>query len=139
MAGMWPAADTEPSVAFVSDAAPVEWIFTHIGEPPTSASDCPARGPPAWADVCSRADAGLGPLGSARARLQVRSAHLLVTGVSYASRCGRPRLALARSAAESRPIAPPSARLHRQRASSAPWWGPDRSSNPPPDSHLSRL
>ena len=48
---MWPAADTEPSVAFVTDAAPVERILTHIGEPPTCASDCPARGPHACADV----------------------------------------------------------------------------------------
>jgi hypothetical protein len=48
---MWPAADTEPSVAFVTDAAPVERILIHIGEPPTCASDCPARGPHACADV----------------------------------------------------------------------------------------
>jgi hypothetical protein len=37
-------------VAFITDAAPVERILTHIGEPPRPPPIAPARGPPAWDD-----------------------------------------------------------------------------------------
>ena len=42
-------------VAFVTEAAPVERILTHIGEPPRPPPIAPARRPPAWDD-------DLGPL-----------------------------------------------------------------------------
>ena len=129
MAGMWPAADTEPSVAFDADAAPVERILTHIVSPPVRLRLPRPR--TARLGRCSRADAGLGPRRSARARLRVRSAHLLVAGVCYASRWCRRRPAPSRSAAESRPIAPPSARLHRSRRSVSPAAGVDRRIPPP--------
>ncbi len=35
-------------VAFITEAAPVEQILTHIGEPPRPPPISPARGPPAW-------------------------------------------------------------------------------------------
>ena len=38
-------------IAFVTEAAPVERILTHIGEPPRPPPIMPARGPPAWDDV----------------------------------------------------------------------------------------
>ena len=37
-------------VAFITEAAPVERILTHIGEPPRPPPVAPARGPPAWDD-----------------------------------------------------------------------------------------
>jgi hypothetical protein len=33
-------------IAFITDSAPVEWILTHIGEPPRPPEVAPARGPP---------------------------------------------------------------------------------------------
>jgi len=38
-------------IAFISEAAPVERVLTHIGEPPRPPPITPARGPPAWLDV----------------------------------------------------------------------------------------
>jgi hypothetical protein len=38
-------------IAFVTEAAPVERILTHIGEPPRPPPITPARGPPAWDDA----------------------------------------------------------------------------------------
>ena len=35
-------------IAFITEAAPVEQILTHIGEPPRPPPISPARGPPAW-------------------------------------------------------------------------------------------
>ncbi|WP_236786530.1 transposase [Allochromatium tepidum] len=35
-------------VAFITEAAPVKQILTHIGEPPRPPPISPARGPPAW-------------------------------------------------------------------------------------------
>jgi hypothetical protein len=35
-------------IAFITEAAPVERILTHIGEPPRPPLISPARGPPAW-------------------------------------------------------------------------------------------
>jgi hypothetical protein len=35
-------------VAFITEAAPVAQILTHIGEPPRPPPISPARGPPAW-------------------------------------------------------------------------------------------
>ena len=37
-------------VAFITEAAPVERILTHIGEPAEPPLIAPARGPPAWDD-----------------------------------------------------------------------------------------
>ncbi len=37
-------------IAFITDAAPVERMLTHIGEPPRPPPIAPARGPPAWDD-----------------------------------------------------------------------------------------
>jgi len=37
-------------IAFITEAAPVEQILTHIGEPPCPPPISPARGPPAWDD-----------------------------------------------------------------------------------------
>ena len=37
-------------IAFITDAASVELILTHIGEPSRQPRITPARGPPAWAD-----------------------------------------------------------------------------------------
>jgi hypothetical protein len=34
-------------IAFLTDAAPIERILTHIGEPPHPPAIAPARGPPA--------------------------------------------------------------------------------------------
>ena len=39
------------SIAFVTEAAPVERILTRIGEPPRPPPIAPARGPPAWEDT----------------------------------------------------------------------------------------
>ena len=38
-------------IAFVTDAAPVERILTHIGEPAQPPAIASARGPPAWEDA----------------------------------------------------------------------------------------
>ncbi len=38
-------------VAFIAEAAPVERILNHIGEPPRPPPITPARGPPAWEDA----------------------------------------------------------------------------------------
>jgi hypothetical protein len=38
-------------IAFITEAAPVERILTHIGEPPRPPPITPARGPPAWDDA----------------------------------------------------------------------------------------
>ena len=38
-------------IAFITEAAPVEQILTHIGEPPRPPPITPARGPPAWDDA----------------------------------------------------------------------------------------
>jgi hypothetical protein len=38
-------------IAFVTDAATVERILNHIGEPPRPPPITPARGPPAWDDA----------------------------------------------------------------------------------------
>ncbi len=38
-------------IAFVTDAAPVERILNHIGEPPRPPPIAPARGPPAWEET----------------------------------------------------------------------------------------
>jgi hypothetical protein len=38
-------------IAFITEAAPVERILTHIGEPPRPPPITPARGPPAWGDT----------------------------------------------------------------------------------------
>ena len=38
-------------VAFVTEAAPVERILTHIGEPSRPPPIAPARGPPGWDDA----------------------------------------------------------------------------------------
>ena len=38
-------------IAFITEAAPVERILTHIGEPPRPPLITPARGPPAWDDA----------------------------------------------------------------------------------------
>ncbi len=35
-------------IAFITEAAPVAQILTHIGEPPRPPPISPARGPPAW-------------------------------------------------------------------------------------------
>jgi hypothetical protein len=35
-------------VAFITEAAPVQRILSHIGEPPTPPRIAPARGPPSW-------------------------------------------------------------------------------------------
>ena len=37
-------------VAFITEAAPVRRILTHIGEPTEPPPIAPARGPPAWDD-----------------------------------------------------------------------------------------
>ena len=37
--------------AFVTEAAPVERILTHIGEPPRPPPIASARGPPGWEDA----------------------------------------------------------------------------------------
>ena len=37
-------------VSFITEAAPVERVLTHIGEPPGPPPIAPARGPPAWDD-----------------------------------------------------------------------------------------
>jgi hypothetical protein len=38
-------------IAFITDAAPVEQILTHIGEPSRPPPITPARGPLAWDDA----------------------------------------------------------------------------------------
>jgi hypothetical protein len=38
-------------VAFITEAAPVERILTHIGEPSRPPPIAPARGPPGWDDA----------------------------------------------------------------------------------------
>jgi hypothetical protein len=38
-------------IAFITEAAPVERILTHIGEPPRPAPITPACGPHAWDDA----------------------------------------------------------------------------------------
>ena len=38
-------------IAFIPEAAPIERILTHIGEPPHPPAIAPARGPPAWDDT----------------------------------------------------------------------------------------
>jgi hypothetical protein len=38
-------------IAFVTDTAPIERIFTHIGEATEPPQNSPARGPPAWDDA----------------------------------------------------------------------------------------
>jgi hypothetical protein len=38
-------------IAFITEAAPVEQILTHIGEPARPPAITPARGPPAWDDA----------------------------------------------------------------------------------------
>ncbi len=38
-------------IAFIPEAAPIEHILTHIGEPPHPPAIAPARGPPAWDDT----------------------------------------------------------------------------------------
>jgi hypothetical protein len=38
-------------IAFITEAAPVERILTHIGEPPRPPPITPARAPPAWEDA----------------------------------------------------------------------------------------
>jgi hypothetical protein len=43
-----PAARQVRIVAFITEAAPVAQILTHIGEPPRPPPISPARGPPAW-------------------------------------------------------------------------------------------
>jgi hypothetical protein len=42
-------------VAFITEAAPVVRILTHIGEPARSPPTAPARGPPAWDDALADA------------------------------------------------------------------------------------
>ena len=37
-------------IAFITEAAPVQRILTHIGEPAEPPRMAPARGPPAWAE-----------------------------------------------------------------------------------------
>jgi hypothetical protein len=37
-------------IAFITDAAPIERILNHIGEPPRPPPIAPARGPPTWED-----------------------------------------------------------------------------------------
>ena len=37
-------------IAFITEAAPVQRILTHIGEPAEPPRIAPARGPPAWDD-----------------------------------------------------------------------------------------
>jgi len=37
-------------VAFITEAAPVQRILKHVGEPPEPPRISPARGPPAWDD-----------------------------------------------------------------------------------------
>jgi hypothetical protein len=39
------------SIAFITDAAPIERILDHIGEPAAPPRISPARGPPAWEDA----------------------------------------------------------------------------------------
>jgi hypothetical protein len=41
-------------IAFITEAAPVEQILTHIGEPPRPPPISPARGPPAWDETPER-------------------------------------------------------------------------------------
>ena len=50
-AALYPRADLKTVAAFVSVAAPVERILTHIGESQRPPPIAPARGPPAWADA----------------------------------------------------------------------------------------
>jgi hypothetical protein len=42
-------------VAFIAEAAPVQRILTHIGEPTQPPPIAPARGPPAWDDALAGA------------------------------------------------------------------------------------
>jgi hypothetical protein len=44
------AAPTPPEITAIAEAAPVERILTHIGEPAQPPPIAPARGPPAWND-----------------------------------------------------------------------------------------
>ena len=44
-----------PIVAFITEAAPVARILTHIGEPARPPPIAPARGPPAWDDALADA------------------------------------------------------------------------------------
>jgi hypothetical protein len=45
---MQPIADVASVVAFITEAAPVQRILNHIGEPSTPPTIAPARGPPQW-------------------------------------------------------------------------------------------
>ena len=49
-AAIQPIADTVRIVAFITEAAPVQRILNHIGEPAEPPRISPARGPPAWDD-----------------------------------------------------------------------------------------
>ena len=73
-------------IAFITEAAPVEQILTHIGEPPRPTPDL-ARPRTARLGRGARAGAGLGPCRSARARARIRSAYHLVVAVSCGRRC----------------------------------------------------
>jgi hypothetical protein len=48
--GLLHAGDAEQTASFLTEAAPVEQILTHIGEPLRPPPITPARGPPAWDD-----------------------------------------------------------------------------------------
>ena len=47
----FPTVDAKTSAALITDAAPVERILVHIGEPTEPPPIAPARGPPAWEDA----------------------------------------------------------------------------------------
>ena len=55
-------------IAFITDAAPIERILDHIGEPAEPPRIGPARGPPAWDDLL-RTAAGLRRPAATRAGL----------------------------------------------------------------------
>ncbi len=65
-------------VAFITEAAPVERILTHIGQPAQPPPIAPARGPPAWDDALAARRTRLGRPGTARARVFVRPAGAVV-------------------------------------------------------------
>jgi hypothetical protein len=43
--------DAKTSAALITDAAPIEQILNHIGEPSRPPPIAPARGPPGWGDA----------------------------------------------------------------------------------------